>query len=440
MKNSLVIMKLTLRILFRKGTVLSLLGLICGLSTLVFYLSRGDGLLTNELEIRISYSYYMSYAILSLSTIALACFTIRSQIDAKNVHLLSSMPLDRKWIVAGQAMALMIVAGLAELILLGSLLVNSYVYSKSFTPEEKEQASKKYLLSHRKVSPLYKNKRDIARAYAEKREISVEGIGGIAWYRLTRKAMREQQLIEPGKSLSWEFDLGEQPEVGENGELSLRFQRADKREQVKGYFELSAEGYNLYFKKEIVANQYKHESFSIPLSSIPPNGRFVIKFTNTGQQASVVTRSGIYFSYQKGTLWSNLFKSFITQFIHLSVTVLVGICAGIGLSFSVATFMVMMLFVMSSSQGLFTVVMEGYGYMPVLDFWDKTGIFLLNSGMWMTKGLQPPDIVASMSSGLDVGLYELASNWLPSVVFYGIFAYILGTWLLSSKELDKVQK
>ena len=98
------------------------------------------------------------------------------------------------------------------------------------------------------------------------------------------------------------------------------------------------------------------------------------------------------------------------------------------------------LFLMSSSQGLFDVVMEGYSYMPVLDFWDKTGIFLLNSGMWITKGLQPPDIVASISSGLDVGLYELALNWLPSVVFYGFFAYILGIWMLSSKELDKVQK
>jgi hypothetical protein len=444
MKDSLIIMRMTLRILLRKGTVYGLLGLICCLSTAIFYMSRGDGVLVNELEIRISYSYGLTYSILSLSVIALACFTIRSQIDAKNIHLLSSMPLKRKWIFAGQALAIIVVALIAEVMLLGSILINSYVYSSSFSAEEKKQASEKYLISHRKIKPVYVDKRELTLAYAEKGGKDATQMTGKEWYLLSRDALKEEQLIESGKSTTWAFDLGESPSSSkdqskENTSLIYRFQKAGKRDKVKGVFELTSDNDNFYFKHEIDADQYSFESFNIPMTSVPDSGKFTIKFTNTGKGATIVTRSGIYFKYTKGTIWTSLAKSFLCQGVHLIVTVLVGTCAGVGLTFSVATFMVMMLFVMSSSQGLFKLVMEDYGFTAVLTYWDHVGIFILNAAMWATKGLQPPEIISGLSAGLDLDMSHLLIEWLPAVVFYGLFAYFLGSWMIYEKELDKVQ-
>ncbi len=141
MKNALVVMKMTLRILLRKGTIYGVFVLICALATLIFYLGRGDGTLVNELEMRISYSYSLTYGVLSLLVIAMSCFTVRSQIDAKNVHLMTSMPLERKWIFTGQAFALIIVALLAELVLLSTIFVNGMFYSKDFSEDEQKLAA-----------------------------------------------------------------------------------------------------------------------------------------------------------------------------------------------------------------------------------------------------------------------------------------------------------
>ena len=164
-----------------------------------------------------------------------------------------------------------------------------------------------------------------------------------------------------------------------------------------------------------------------------------MKFTNTGKYSTVLTRSGLFFKYQKGTIWGSAFKCFLTQGFHLSVTVLVGLCAGVGLTFAVATFMVIMLFIISSSQGLFVLVMEDFGFAAALSVGDKIIIAVLGSAMWLTKGLQPPGIISNVSSGLTLEWSYIISNWLPATLFYGIVAYFLGVWMISKKELDKVQ-
>ena len=94
---------------------------------------------------------------------------------------------------------------------------------------------------------------------------------------------------------------------------------------------------------------------------------------------------------------------------------------------------------MSSSQGVFELVIEDYGFAAVLSFWDKAAIVILNISMWATKGLQPPDIIGSVSSGLDIDVFGLITSWLPTTIFYGAIAYLLGVWMLKQKELDKVQ-
>ena len=439
MKKALTIAKMTLLINLRKGTLWAIALIVSLFSTAAFYMAKSDGDLVNELEIRISYSYGVTYSILSLMIIALACFTVRSQLDAKNLHMVTSMPLERKWIFAGQALALVVISFLAELVLVGTVFTNCWFFSKGYDEDQRQLAEEKYFNTKREVKPFYLSKRQVALDYAKKEGIEVVGLGGTEWYNLYHDALREETLIGPTGTRVWKFDLNEIPLDGEKVSLLYKFQRGDKRASIKGYFELTSPGYNVYFKKEIEAHQYAKGVVEIPLEYIPDNGSFEIKFTNTGSTSVVVGRSGLIFSYRKGSLMENINKCFLSQTFHLSVSALVGLCAGIGLTFSVSSFMVIMLYLISTGHPVFQSVMSDYEFTANPTFMDGVINNIMAVAIWMTKGLQSPDLVGNLSAGLNVGWDYLLQSWFPAVAVYGVLAFILGSIMLTAKELDKIQ-
>ena len=439
MSKALIIAKMTLLINIRKGTLWAIALVVMLMSSAAFYMTRSDGSLANELEIRIAYSYGIAYSILSLMIIALACFTVRSQIDARNLHLVTSMPLERKWIFAGQALALMIIALISELILVGTVFANSWYFSKGYSEQERKPVFEKYTKTRREVKPFYIKKRQVALDYAREQGIDVSELNGTDWYNLYHDALRRETLIGEGASRVWQFDLKEIPLEGETVQLLYKFQKGNKRNPVKGFFELTSPGYNIYFKKEIEAHQYAQGSVEIPINFIPDNGRFEVKFTNTANNSVVVNRAGLIFSYTKGTLWENINKCFLSQTLHLSVSSLVGLCAGIGLTFSVATFMVIMLYMIATGQPVFQLVMQDYEFTADPTFMDGVINNIMAAAIWLTKGLRAPELVSNMSSGLNIGWDYLLGSWLPAVAVYGILASLLGSFMLTGKELDKIQ-
>ena len=439
MRKALTITKMTLLINLRKGTLWAIAAVVAVFSTAAFYMAKSDGDLANELEIRITYSYGVTYSILSLMIIALACFTVRSQLDAKNLHLVTSMPLERKWIFTGQAFALIIISLISELVLLSTVFVNSWFFSKGFSAEEKQVVYEKYFNTRREVKPFYQSKRQVALEYAKEKEIDVADLDPTAWYELYHDALRKETLVSPGASRIWKFNLNDIPYEGETVNLLYKFQRGNKRDAVQGVFELTSPGYNVYFKQEIEAQQYAQGKVEIPIGYIPDNGYFEVKFTNTGKSSVVVSRSGLIFSYKKGSLWENINKCFLSQTFHLAVSALVGLCAGIGLTFSVATFMVIMLYLIATGHPVFQLVMKDYEFTNNPSFMDGVINNVMGVAIWLTKGLRSPDLAGNISAGLNIGWDYLLLNWLPAVAVYGILAFILGSVMLANKELDKVQ-
>ena len=439
MKKALTITRMTLLINIRKGTLWAIALVVILFSSAAFYMTKSDGKLANELEIRISYSYGVTYSILSLMIIALACFTVRSQIDAKNLHMVSSMPLERKWIFAGQAFALVIISFISELVLVGTVMANSWFFSSGFSEQERQTVFEKYSTTRREVRPFYIKKRQVALNFAKEQGIDVSELNGTEWYELYHNALRRETLIGEGVSKIWQFDLEDIPMEGETVKLLYKFQKGNKRSPIKGVFELTSPGYNIYFKKEIEAHQYAQGAVEIPINFIPDNGRFEVKFTNSGTNSVVVSRSGLIFSYSKGTLWENINKCFLSQTFHLSVSSLVGLCAGIALTFSVATFMVIMLYLIATGQPVFQLVMQDYEFYAETTFMDAVVNSIMAAAIWLTKGLQAPELVSNISSGLNIGWDYLLGSWFPAVAIYGVLASVLGAVMLTKKELDKVQ-
>ena len=63
---------------------------------------------------------------------------------------------------------------------------------------------------------------------------------------------------------------------------------------------------------------------------------------------------------------------------------------------------------------------------------------VIGGGLWLARGLQPPGVTGDASSAVSIPLGRLSSDWLPGILVYGVVIGIVGMWLLSRKELDKL--
>ena len=94
---------------------------------------------------------------------------------------------------------------------------------------------------------------------------------------------------------------------------------------------------------------------------------------------------------------------------------------------------------MSIMEGVIAVVVEELQFVAVIDFWDKAVMGIMEISLWVTKGLQPPDVISNISSGFLLENSYLFLDWLPSVFIYGFIAVIIGLRIFENKELDKIQ-
>ena len=301
MNQVLNIAKMTVLMSFRRGTMPAVLAVVVILSTLIFNIARSDGQLINELEIRLLYSYGFSYSVLSLIAIAIACFTVRAQLDAKNIHLLTSYPIPRKLIFLGQGLGVAFIVFISEVVLFGSILANAWYFSKGADVEVYTSVKEKFVNSRKSAIPEYVSKRDLALKYAEENNIDAERLNEVQWSDLYEKAVFNEQSIERGEQKIWYFDTGTMPLNIKDVSIKFKFRQGSKRQKVKGIVEVKGINSATYFKKEIEADQFQLYEIKVPRVNLPEDGQFTLSFKNEGSYSTIVTRSGLSIEYVTGS-------------------------------------------------------------------------------------------------------------------------------------------
>jgi len=138
MNKNLTVARLSFKLLLRQGSLKGLPLIIIALCAFTFFSASNDsGILIDELKLKTLYSFSISYTFLSVAVIALTCFTIRRQIDSRNIYQLCSLPLSRFNIWLGQALALFTASLLLLVCLYATLLSSIYIFQKSFSLEER---------------------------------------------------------------------------------------------------------------------------------------------------------------------------------------------------------------------------------------------------------------------------------------------------------------
>ena len=300
-------------------------------------------------------------------------------------------------------------------------------------------AANKYLNSRKLVYPNYKSKRDLTLEFAKEYDLKVEKLNEILWDDLAEQAIFKDQNIKANESKIWFFDTGGISEQAEEIVVKFNFRQGDRLQKIKGALELNGVNSPTYFKANVEAHQFQEYKIKIPFASVPEDGIFTLTFTNLGTYSTVVTRSGLTLEFVDGNFYGNFFKVILSQFIHAFVMIVVGMCAGLGLSFSVANFLVMMLYLMSVAEGVVSVVIEEMGFKAVVSIWDTLVVNLLKAAIWVTKGLQPPDVIGKVCSGVSVDSSYIFYEWLPATSIYGLIALLIALKVFDNKELDRLQ-
>ncbi len=442
MRNILTTAKITILVCIRNGTFWAILSLITGIASFIFVISTSDNTILNELQIRIQYSYSLTYSLLTLIIISLSCFTIRSQIDGRQIHMLTSFPIRRRDIWLGKWLGLVIIALISEIILIFSIAICAHFYSRTYPLDDVNLARDFYKIIKYEVKPTVpdfnKLTGDRIRKLISEKKIDSESVDEEIWKKNYEVLRRSEQLIKPGGEKTWSFDLKRRPQKGEFIDFKFRMYAEKRRRSIQGTWILSAEGKSESFTHEFECYPYSFTTINIPLSQIPNSGKFQMTLKGKNKSDIIISfNSGITLFYQDGSIIYNLVKIVIAHLIHMSVSVAVGLTAGVAFSFSVASFLSITLYFLSASSGYFSSIvndlLEGY-HISII---DQISALLISSAMWLAKGLQAPDAISKLSSGISIPISELIIHWLPAISVYGVVTCLLGMCILTRKELDR---
>ncbi len=156
MIRTLAIAWLTLRGTIRSKLLLSLASLlVVGLVGLPLLIS-GDNTLAGQIQVILNYTMTFATAILSITTLGIACGGFSSEIQDRRLYMVITKPLHRYELWLGKWLGLMAL-NLALLVLTGlimSAMANHSIRSASDSPAMKRHVSEQFLISHRSLAPL----------------------------------------------------------------------------------------------------------------------------------------------------------------------------------------------------------------------------------------------------------------------------------------------
>ncbi len=440
MNKTLTVARLSFKLLLRQGSLKGLPLIIIALCAFSFFSASDDsGILIDELKLKTLYSFSISYTFLSVAVIALTCFTIRRQIDSRNIYQLCSLPLSRFNIWLGQALALFAASLLLLVCLYSTLIASIYIFQKSFPLEERNALSKSISSPEKQVKPIFLSDYDlIIKTVQEKGGKLQAGMPPEIWDAIHLEVIREAQTLETQESKTYEFDLGQRPSTEF---FTFHFRPFFLGENADFKFELLPDlnappNYSMMDK----TTQARKTFLQMPSSAIPSDGRIFIKITNLHSGSVNIQRnSGIYCSFTSSTVNLNLIKAFSSHSLHLAIFVILGMTCATALTFATASFASFSLFLLSLSYGFFQGIAKDMLFMYEPPFSKIFASKTIESLLWIVKGLQAPPVIENFSQSRLIENYNVFGLWLPSALVYGLIISALGVYLFNKKELSLLE-
>ncbi len=473
--------KLTFRLLFRRGGAWLLLGACAGVSGLTFAFCRSDGQLVNEFTLRSRYALTLGVTLLSLTTLYLACASLRGDLDAKRLHLLTSYPLPRLHIFAGKWLGLFAVALLGLGVCLGTVvLCGAWLVHRHPAESERTEWRERVLGVRREVSQDLDNLEQRVNAEVELQLKQARDMGTLPpdrpladlrreWHDLI---WRRWQLVRPGETISWRFRLPAPPREATELTVVFRYYCSDKVRPLAGRWGVGSPGHQHMVVRHTSVHPFTNGEFSVPIDVVPPDGRVWVVFErdHPRELREPIFHHGtsVRLFYRESSLAGNLARAAVLLAAHLGVLIAVGLLLATAFTMTVAAFNATVLYLVAAAAPFFEQFLRELAEETHFGLMEMMGNVVVRVGLFFATGLEPPAVIAPLSQGILIdayhlgmsstrmvggGLCQVSALWnehAPAAaraagvdltlgwVVYAALAAGLGIWLLRRKELDRV--
>lgn len=448
MKKILAISRNVLLLLFRGGTGLGLIVLIAAVAVFIFIFTKSDGVLINELRIRIRYSFFFFSGVLYFALLYLACVSLRKDIEQRQFHTISSAPVHRAQIWAGKYFGILALGFIV--FVCGSLstaLCSGIMITKWGNKAEVKELGEVFFRTFFLCSPQMPS----VDAEVEKRfkKMQIEGTlpTDIQEWQI-RKNLRDEiqkmeQLVEPDGSRIWTFNWNSQIalESGKFVILKFKFYSERKREKISGHWTLKSSDSSNEWSTDFSGFPYMFHQIKIPVENIPKSSMVKLVFKGNDTPYLIFPmKNGVALLYDNGSIFLNYLRLLLISLLYMAIITALALAFASLFTYTVSVFVTLVTYLVGISSDFFISVLREISYgghhgeQIAFSFFS----WFINLGLWLTKGVKPPPAIDFFSDSMSIPLAEFFSNWgIRAVVYAAVFAGF-GIYILTKKEIDKL--
>lgn len=261
--------------------------------------------------------------------------------------------------------------------------------------------------------------------------------------KLREEIRRESQACEPGATKRWRFKWNHSAasRYANFAILKLKFYAEQKRQKVAGTLELSSEKSSIKWKKDFEAYPYGFVQFKIPLNEIPDSASIELSFKGKDAPYLIFPSNGVFLLYDGGGLLSNYLSMVVMLTLNIFTITALSLACSSMFTYHVAIFVSMIIYMVGISSGFFSSVLRdmSYGLHGIGDSTIYMLSFFIHIGIWLTKGIAPPPVIENFTENISINFADAMPEWGVAMIAYSIFASFVGIFILTRKEIDKIQ-
>ncbi len=454
MSKTFAIAAVTLRLVLRNGSALSLAFLAMALGSGIFFAARGDGTLAHELQIRLRYGLLFATGLINFSLMYLGCISLRRDLDQRHFHLMSAAPVHRAQIWLGKYLGLMALGTVAHLCTGLALAACCLAFAGRWEPaDDRTTLPDRFLRAwavHRPDQPPMEDlvEREFRKRLAEWRHHKDDAHGCSdpghhhgepEWFirqELVKEVRRSLQMVPPNTPKTWRFRLDMSRANDDDVRLQGKFYTEQKRVLVTGDWTVATPGQPPTWTGAFSSYAFLPFEFRIPRTLMPPGP--VVELTFRGHDTPYLIfpineADGIRLLTSQGTIGENYPRLLLASLLHLGLLLALAMALAAMFSYSVAVFVTMAAYFMSMAADSFLTAMR------FQMFGEHTLIaHAIRVTLSLGRGLQSPAAIEPFANGIALPLGELMNEWGIAAAAATAAVAAIGILVLTRKEIDKL--
>ena len=424
------------------------------LSTMILPLSiEGDGGPGTQIKVSITYTYGFIGIILTFTTLWLSCTTLIDEIETYQIHLIITKPVPRSLFWLGKLFGIVFLQG-AMLTVASAMIYLSVLFKlhSSGYQEEKIKIVKNEILVGRKVflpKPL-----DVDHVIEKELErqrqaglIQENRNGKKTVSELRRDMLLRMSEVPINDEKRWEFNR--LPKSAKTKLFYMRYRMyvdstdsRGQRETEGIWWVLNPENSTFYPLVQKAFTGIFHE-LSIPSTMINNLGNLILKYENRDPQSKSVIfqpEDGPNLLFKETDFWQNLARATFLIFLQLIFIAILGCTAASLFSMPMAVFISSSYIVLGILVVLFNFIttVESHGQSTNLIYQAASIVRMITKSI--TVPLNEYYEIHRVVNGELIELSRILRVFIDLILFRGVPLGLLGTWLLSKRELGLVFK